>query len=112
MSSLAQEESRSISENVTWGHRRRFAQGKALIPYKSLLGYTKNADGDLFIDENQAPVVRRIYGDFLAGRTPSQIAIDLTDEGIPTPMGKKHWSISIINIILRNEKYKGDALIQ
>ncbi len=66
MSSLAQEESRSISENVTWGHRRRFAQSKALIPYKSLLGYTKNADGALVIVENEAPVVRRIYADFLA----------------------------------------------
>lgn len=112
MSSLAQEESRSISENVTWGHRRRFAEGKALIPYKSLLGYTKNADGDLVIDDNQAPVVRRIYADFLSGRTPSQIAADLTADQIPTPMGKRHWSISTINSILRNEKYKGDALIQ
>ena len=57
MSSLAQEESRSISENVTWGHRRRFADGKVMVPYSSLLGYKKGADGNLAIDETQAPTV-------------------------------------------------------
>ena len=45
MSSLAQEESRSISENVTWGHRKRFADGKVSLPYKRFLGYRKGADG-------------------------------------------------------------------
>lgn len=49
MSSLAQEESRSISENVTWGQRKRFADGKVSIAYSSFLGYQKGggrADGD------------------------------------------------------------------
>lgn len=45
MSSLAQEESRSISENVTWGQRKRFADGKVSLPYKQFLGYTKGVDG-------------------------------------------------------------------
>ena len=45
MSSLAQEESRSISENVTWGQRKRFADGKVSIPYAQFLGYRKGADG-------------------------------------------------------------------
>ena len=45
MSSLAQEESRSISENVTWGQRKRFADGKVNLPYKNFLGYRKGADG-------------------------------------------------------------------
>ncbi|HCT9181005.1 TPA: recombinase family protein [Corynebacterium aurimucosum] len=112
MSSLAQEESRSISENVTWGHRRRFAEGKALISYKNLLGYTKNSDGDLVIDETEAPIVRRIYANYLARHTPSQIATDLTRDEVPTPQGKQVWSVSTINSILRNEKYKGDVLIQ
>ncbi|RUP87491.1 recombinase family protein [Dermabacter sp. HSID17554] len=112
MSSLAQEESRSISENVTWGHRRRFAEGKALISYKNLLGYTKNSDGDLVIDETEAPIVRRIYANYLAGHTPSQSAADLTRDEVPTPQGKQVWSVSTINSILRNEKYKGDVLIQ
>lgn len=41
MSSLAKEESRSISENVTWGQRKRFADGKVSLPYKAFLGYKK-----------------------------------------------------------------------
>ena len=41
MSSLAQEESRSISENVTWGQRKRFADGKVSLPYKQFLGYRR-----------------------------------------------------------------------
>ncbi len=44
MSSLAQEESRSISENVTWGQRKRFSDGKVSLPYKQFLGYEKGPD--------------------------------------------------------------------
>lgn len=46
MSSLAQEESRSISENVTWGQRKRFADGKVSMPYSSFLGYRRGANGE------------------------------------------------------------------
>lgn len=70
MSILAQEESRSISENVTWGHRKRFADGKIMVPYASLLGCKKGEDGNLAIDETQAPIVRRIYARFLEGASP------------------------------------------
>lgn len=112
MSSLAQEESRSISENVTWGHRRRFAEGKALFPYSNFLGYTKNADGQIIIVEDEAKIVRRIYADFLAGKAPALIVKELTDEGVPTPKGKRNWSVSTVKSMLTNEKYKGDALIQ
>ena len=48
MSSLAQEESRSISENVTWGHRKRFADGKVSFAYSRFLGYDKAPDGRVF----------------------------------------------------------------
>lgn len=112
LASFAQEESRSISENVTWGHRRRFAEGKVMVPYASLLGYKKGDDGGLAVDEDQARIVRRIYREYLAGHSPKTIAAHLTKDGIPTPLGKKTWSVSTINSILRNEKYKGDALLQ
>lgn len=112
MSSLAQEESRSISENVTWGHRKRFADGKIMVPYASLLGYKKGEDGNLAIDETQAPIVRRIYARFLEGATPQTIAKELTADQIPTPRGKQIWSPSTVRSILTNEKYKGDALLQ
>ena len=112
MSSLAQEESRSISENVTWGHRKSFADGKIMVPYASLLGYKKGDDGNLAIDETQAPIVRRIYARFLEGATPQTIAKELTADQILTPRGKQIWSPSTVRSILTNEKYKGDALLQ
>lgn len=112
MSSLAQEESRSISENVTWGQRKRFAEGKVNLPYGQFLGYEKGEDNLPKIVEKEAQVVRRIYRLFLEGKTPSGIAKILTDEKIPSPGGKEIWPISTVRSILTNEKYKGDAILQ
>ena len=112
MSSLAQEESRSISENCTWGMRKRFADGKVTVPFGRFLGYDRGEDGNLVINEEQAKTVRKIYGLFLQGRSPYQIAKMLTEKGIPTPGGKKVWGKAVVESILTNEKYKGDALLQ
>ncbi|MCF0137547.1 MAG: recombinase family protein [Oscillospiraceae bacterium] len=112
MSSLAQEESRSISENVTWGQRKRFADGKVSMPYKHFLGYRKGADGLPEIVPEEAEIVRQIYRLFIQGKTPGGIARLLTEEGIPTPGGKTRWQSSVITSILTNEKYKGSALLQ
>lgn len=112
MSSLAQEESRSISENCTWGQRKRFADGKVTVPFKRFLGYDRGPNGELVVNEEQAKIVRKIYGYFLQGRSPYQIAKLLTEEGIPTPGGKKVWGKAVVASILTNEKYKGDALLQ
>lgn len=65
MSSLSQEEARSISENVTWGQRKRFADGKVSLAYSRFLGYDKGADGKMVINPEQAETVRLIYGLFL-----------------------------------------------
>ena len=112
MSSLAQEESRSISENVTWGQRKRFADGKVNLPYKQFLGYRKGADGLPEIVPEEAAIVRRIYARFMEGLTPHTIAKELTTDGIPTPSGKTNWPTSTVESILQNEKYKGAALLQ
>lgn len=112
MSSLAQEESRSISENVTWGKRKSMEDGKFSLGYKHFLGYKKGEDGLPQIVEEEARVVRKIYELFLEGCTIRTIASKLTDEEIPTPAGKHTWSVSTIMSILQNEKYKGDALLQ
>jgi len=112
MSSLAQEESRSISENVTWGVRKRFSDGKVSLPYKRFLGYKKGPDGFPAIVEEEAEIVRLIYRLFLYGKAPSFIASLLTDEGFPTPGGKAKWRPNLIISILTNEKYKGDAILQ
>lgn len=112
MSSLAQEESRSISENCTWGQRKRFADGKVSVPFQRFLGYDRGPDGNLVVNREQAVIVKRIYSLFLQGMTYHGIADTLTKDGIPTPGGKKKWSISTVKSILSNEKYKGDALLQ
>ena len=112
MSSLAQEESRSISENVTWGHRKRMADGKVSVAYSSFLGYDRGENGGLVINPQEAETVRLIYRSFMDGMTPIGICHMLEEKGIPTPMKKKKWSESTVLSILTNEKYKGDALLQ
>lgn len=112
MSSLAQEESRSISENCTWGQRKRFADGKVTVPFNRFLGYDRGPDGNLVVNPEQAVIVQQIYAMFLQGMSYHGIAKKLTADGVPTPGGKDKWSISTVRSILSNEKYKGDALLQ
>lgn len=112
MSSIAQEEARSISENCTWGQRKRFADGKVSIPFKSVLGYDRGENGNLVVNQEQAKIVRRIYGMYLQGQSIYAIAKKLTEENILTPANKKTWYASTVKSILTNEKYKGDALLQ
>ena len=112
MSSLAQEESRSISENVTWGMRKRFADGKVALPYKQFLGYRKGVDGLPEIVPDEAIIVKDIYRMFLEGKSPAYIARHLSECGIPTPGGKSNWRPNTVISILSNEKYKGDAILQ
>lgn len=112
MSSLAQEESRSISENVTWGQRKRMADGKVSLPYGRFLGYRKGENGLPEIVPEEAEIVRFIYRSFMHGSTPHHIAETLTFKNILTPGGKEVWTTSTIESILTNEKYKGSALLQ
>ena len=112
MSSLAQEESRSISENCTWGQRKRFADGKVTVPFKRFLGYDRGPDGNLVLNPNEAVIVRHIYSMFLQGMSPYGIAAHLTADGIKSPGGKDKWNAGAVRSILTNEKYKGDALLQ
>lgn len=113
MASIAQEESRSISQNVTWGKRVSFQAGKVSFAYNSFLGYKKE-DEKIVIDEEQASIVRLIYRMFLVeGKTCTGIASYLKSQHIKTPTGKStNWTKNTVNSILTNEKYKGDALLQ
>lgn len=113
MASIAQEESRSISQNVTLGKRWAMKEGHVSFAYKRFLGY-KKVDGKIVIDEDQAVLVRLIYRMFLReGKTCSGIAEYLKAKGIMTPSGKSaNWTKNTVYSILTNEKYKGDALLQ
>lgn len=112
VSSLAQEESRSISENCTWGQRKRFADGKVSVPFSRFLGYDRGPNGELVVNHEEAKTIKEIYRLFLQGQTPYGIAKQLTSEGILTPGGKTKWSVTTVKGILKNEKYKDDALLQ
>lgn len=108
MSSLAQEESRSISENTTWGKRKQFADGKGSVGYSWFLGYDK----DFKVNKKQADTVRLIYKLFISGLSMYAITKELMSRGIKSPSGKDKWHISTVKSILTNEKYRGDALLQ
>lgn len=111
-SGLSQAESESISMNVKLGKRQSLKNGNVPFSYKSFLGYRKGADGKPEIDEEQAVVIRRIFSEYLAGKSLLDIAKGLTADGIPTARGKTNWSSARVQSILTNEKYKGDALLQ
>ena len=112
MASLAQQESQSLSQNVKLGLQFRYQSGQVQVNHNHFLGYTKDADGNLIIDPEQAEVVKRIYREYLEGYSMDRIARGLEADGILTGAGKTKWWTSTINKILRNEKYIGDALLQ
>jgi site-specific DNA recombinase len=112
LSSLAQDESRNISENVRWANQKRFQQGKFHIATRYFIGYDTGANGNLVINEEQAKTVRRIYREYLEGYGTGAIAKRLTAEGIKTGKGNTKWIAGSVRQILKNEKYCGDILMQ
>lgn len=112
LASFAEEESRSISENVKWSVRRGFANGKYHLPYKIFLGYQKGPDGLPEIVPDEARIIRWIYYLFLEGNPPSTVAATLTAAGVPAPGGKSKWYSSTVIEILKNEKHYGAARLQ
>ena len=111
--SFAQEESRSISTNVTWGVRKRMRDGTWKFPAKTLIGYKKNDDGFLEIVPEEALIIQKIFNYFMDGFTYREIIDLLNEEGIKRPKSKTgKWNINVIYNILGNEKYCGDLLFQ
>ena len=102
----------SKRENVIWGQRKRFADGKVCVLYSRFLGYDKGEDGNLSLNEDEAKTVQLIYKLFLEGYSFYSIAKELTSLNIKSPGHKDKWNRSAVESILTNEKYKGDALLQ
>lgn len=111
LSSFSQEESKNVSDNIKWRMRKKFQQGEMIINTKRFLGYDKDEYGDLVINPKEAEVVKRIFNEYLNGKGCFTIAEGLREEGVPTVAGGT-WRDSTILRILKNEKYKGDALLQ
>ncbi len=112
LSSLAQEESRNLSENTRWGVVRRFEKGIVTVNHNKFMGYTKDKSGQLLIVPEEAEIVRKIFRLYLEGSSITRIARTLEHEKVMTVTGKAVWSDGVIYKMLQNEKYMGDALLQ
>ena len=110
--SFAQAESESISKNVSWGKQKAYAEGKVSFQYSKLLGYKKGTDGKPEIVPEEAETVKMIFELFLDGYSLTSIKNTLESKGLLTATGKMIWNQSLIQSILKNEKYVGDALLQ
>ena len=104
---LSQAESESISMNVKMGIRHSLKSGKVSFSYSSFLGYKRGTDGKPEIVPEEAEIVRRIYSEYLTGKTLKMIANGLTEDGILTPKKTNHWTGGVIKSILTNEKIQG-----
>ena len=111
-SSIAQEEAKNISDNVKWGIRKRMRDGNWKVPTEKFLGYTKDENGNMIIDESQADIVRAIFNLYLANKSIKEIIDYLEGNHYLTGSGKEKWSRQNIMQILQNEKYKGDLILQ
>lgn len=111
LSALAQDESRSISDNIRWSIQKKFQSGVPHINLKRMLGYELGANKQWVIVPEQAEIIRYIFDRFVKGQTANKIALELNQMEKFTVNGKK-WSASSILIVLRNEKYVGDIEMQ
>lgn len=112
MASLAQQESQSLSQNVKLGLQYRYQQGKVQVNHNRFMGYTKDEEGNLIIVPEEAGIIKRIYREYLEGKSLAGIGWGLEKDGILTAAGKPRWRPETIKKILLNEKYIGDALLQ
>ena len=117
LAAMAEQESRTMSTNIKWSYQKKFKNGEVILNTGLMLGYTKAGRKDeegreiYEINEAEAAIVRRIYREYLAGTTITRICRGLEEDGIPTKLGKKRWQYSVVNSILTNEKYTGDAVL-
>src|SRR5690625_4052148 len=109
LSSLAENESVSLSENSKWSIRQRFKRGTYKLSYPPF-GYDY-IDEQVIVNEEQAQVVKRIFNSVLKGVGTERIARQLNEERIPTKRNG-NWTGSTIRGIVKNEKYTGDVLLQ
>ena len=107
---IAQKESESISGNMRWSYQRRMESG-TYVPTTLPYGYVRK-NGKIEIDNDRAAVVRRIFSDYLAGRSSHDIAATLTAENVPCRYGGTNWNAIAVRYTLANEKYTGNSLWQ
>jgi site-specific DNA recombinase len=105
---FAEEESRSISENIEWSLTKRFENGE--VRAVKILGYDFNKDKEWIVVEREAVIVREAYRLFLEGKSMSEIAEIFIERGYRKKNGRIDWDGSGVRGLLTNERYTGDVL--
>ena len=107
LSSMAEGESVSISENSKWSIQKRFENGTFKCSYPP---YGYDWDGEqMVINPEQAAVVKEIFASLLSGKGTHAIADDLNRRGVSSKRGGR-WTATTIRGMLSNEKYVGDSI--
>ena len=113
IATIAQEESRHISENVTWSFQKKMNDGHPILCAPRFLGYVVSQDKThLEIVPEHVPIIQLIFNMYDSGQGPAEIKRALKERGYKSPTGREDWHSSTITSILRNEKYVGDLLLQ
>lgn len=110
LAAMAQEESRSLSENMKWGLRKRAEMGIRRIGNRHMLGYDQ--EGDKLVPTEDAWIVKYIFEQYAAGALIKDIIAGLKERGAVTMKGKDTFDYTTITGMLKNENYVGDRLIQ
>ncbi len=112
LAGMAEEESRTISQNVKWGVNKRFKKGIVPMVTSMVLGYDRDKFSNIIINESEAKIVRKIYSLYINGYSFRKIADYLNNKGLVTKFKKINWYPSAVQSILTNERYAGNALLQ
>ena len=110
MAAVAQEESRSISENVKWSYRRLAEQGIRHVGCNHMLGYDEIQG--ILTPNRDAWIVKLIFEEYAAGVAPVTILRHLQEKGARRMRSEKEFTWSTVLRILHNEAYVGDRLLQ
>jgi len=110
LSATAQEESRSISENINWALEKRYERGEPVFVRK--LGYQKNEQKEWIIIEEEADIVREAFEEALNGKTPAQIAKQFIKKRYKKINGRTDWTSTTVRLMLLNRDYTGDVICQ
>jgi DNA invertase Pin-like site-specific DNA recombinase len=112
LASIAQEESRSTSENIKWAYQKKFQKGKVVVVSSRFLGYDLDENGQLQVNPAEAKIVKLIFREYIAGKGTEAIAKLLEAMNVRTVTGSSKWHDGAVRNILTNEKYCGDLVQQ
>ncbi len=106
----AELEREKLAERTQRGRRARAAAGKPIIGPKSPYGLRWVESEGRFVEvPEEASVLRYLFERVAAGASIEGLVAELTDRGIPTPMGKRQWRRATIVQLLHDERYTGQG---